>query len=97
MLRERPKSPSDAAAVGYKPKTTRLYSKDLIRDLVIPQEKPPGSLILGRKDLELLKDEAEGRNWEERRDRGTALQAKQDAAIVGISPPGAGGHRGHFG
>ncbi|XP_027488774.1 cilia- and flagella-associated protein 45-like, partial [Corapipo altera] len=81
MLRERPKSPGAAAAGGYKPKTTRLFSKDLIRDLVIPEEKPPGSLILSRKDLELLKEEAEGLSREELGHRGTALQAKQDAAI----------------
>ncbi|XP_048144387.1 eukaryotic translation initiation factor 3 subunit A-like [Corvus hawaiiensis] len=50
----------------------------------IPRERPPASLIIGKKDFERIQEEAQG-PVPELADRLRTLKSRQDAAFVGIS------------
>ncbi|XP_068851193.1 LOW QUALITY PROTEIN: cilia- and flagella-associated protein 45-like [Aphelocoma coerulescens] len=76
-----PKHPRDRPSLKPKLKTIRIITKDLIRDLIIPQEKPQPCLIIGKKEYEKIKESAQSPTEEERWDRLKTLKARQDAAF----------------
>ncbi|XP_048144473.1 cilia- and flagella-associated protein 45-like isoform X2 [Corvus hawaiiensis] len=77
-----PKHPRDLPSLKPKLKTIRIITKDLIRDLIIPQEKPQPCLIIGKKEYEKIKESARSPTEEERWDRLKTLKARQDAAFL---------------
>ncbi|KAM3656410.1 cilia- and flagella-associated protein 45-like [Ammospiza maritima maritima] len=84
ILQDVPKPPESQLSVRHKPKTTRIITRDLIRDLVIPQEKPQPCLIIGEKEYEKLKESARALTEVERWDRLKTLRARQDAAFEAL-------------
>ncbi|RMB93934.1 hypothetical protein DUI87_29670 [Hirundo rustica rustica] len=81
ILQDAPKHPELLPSTGYKPKTTRIITKDEIRDLIIPQEKPEPCLIIGEKEYERIKESAQAPTEVEHWDRRKTLRARQDAAF----------------
>ncbi|XP_017583322.1 PREDICTED: cilia- and flagella-associated protein 45, partial [Corvus brachyrhynchos] len=79
-----PKHPRDLPSLKPKLKTIRIITKDLIRDLIIPQEKPQPCLIIGKKEYEKIKESARSPTEEERWDRLKTLKARQDAAFEAL-------------
>ncbi|XP_031949051.1 cilia- and flagella-associated protein 45 isoform X2 [Corvus moneduloides] len=79
-----PKHPRDLPSLKPKLKTIRIITKDLIRDLIIPQEKPQPCLIIGKKEYEKIKESAGSPTEEERWDRLKTLKARQDAAFEAL-------------
>ncbi|XP_056367020.1 basic salivary proline-rich protein 1-like [Oenanthe melanoleuca] len=69
-----------------KPETIRIITRDMIRELIVPRERPPGSLVIGSEDFQRIQDEARAPR-RELADRLRILRARQDAAFVGISRP----------
>ncbi|XP_048144367.1 cilia- and flagella-associated protein 45-like [Corvus hawaiiensis] len=84
ILRDVSKHPGALPSISYKPKTTRIITGDLIRNLVIPQEKPQPCLIIGKKEYEKIKESARSPTEEERWDRLKTLKARQDAAFEAL-------------
>ncbi|XP_023801989.1 cilia- and flagella-associated protein 45 isoform X2 [Cyanistes caeruleus] len=84
ILRDVQKHPELRPSVPYKPKTTTIITKDVIRELVVPQEKPEACLIIGEKDYERIKESARAPSEEERGDRLKSLKARQDAAFEAL-------------
>ncbi|KAL2295688.1 hypothetical protein Nmel_018809 [Mimus melanotis] len=79
-----PKYPRELLSFKPKLKTIRLITKDLIRDLIIPQEKPQPCLIIGEKEYERIKESARAPADMERWDRLKTLKARQDAAFEAL-------------
>ncbi|XP_068851197.1 LOW QUALITY PROTEIN: cilia- and flagella-associated protein 45-like [Aphelocoma coerulescens] len=84
ILRDVSKHPGALPSISYKPKTTRIITGDLIRNFVIPQEKPQPCLIIGKKEYEKIKESARSPTEEERWDRLKTLKARQDAAFEAL-------------
>ncbi|XP_072774697.1 cilia- and flagella-associated protein 45 isoform X1 [Taeniopygia guttata] len=84
ILRDMPKQPELQPSVRYKPKSTRIIAKDLIRELIIPQERPKPCLIVGEKEYERIKESARAPTEVERWDRLKTLRARQDAAFEAL-------------
>ncbi|XP_066193877.1 cilia- and flagella-associated protein 45-like [Sylvia atricapilla] len=76
-----PKYPRERLSFKPKLKTIRIITKDLIRDLVIPQQKPQPCLIIEEKDYERIKESARAPTELECWDRLKTLKARQDAAF----------------
>ncbi|RMB93932.1 hypothetical protein DUI87_29668 [Hirundo rustica rustica] len=76
-----PQHPRERLSVKPKLKTIRVITKDLIRDLIIPQEKPEPCLIIGEKEYERIKESAQAPTEVEHWDRLKTLRARQDAAF----------------
>ncbi|XP_066424063.1 cilia- and flagella-associated protein 45-like [Molothrus aeneus] len=66
-----------------KPKTIRVFTKDVVRELVIPRDRPPASLIIGTDEFQRIREEAQPPR--QLGDRLRILKSRQDAAFVGIS------------
>ncbi|XP_058677532.1 cilia- and flagella-associated protein 45 [Ammospiza caudacuta] len=62
-----------------KPKTIRVFTKDVVRDLVIPRDRPPGSLVLGNEEFQRIQDEAQPPR--PLADPPQILKSRQDAAF----------------
>uniref|UniRef100_A0A8C9NSU4 Cilia- and flagella-associated protein 45 n=1 Tax=Serinus canaria TaxID=9135 RepID=A0A8C9NSU4_SERCA len=84
ILHDVPKQPESQPSVRYKPKTTRIITRDLIRDLIIPQEKPQSCLIIEEKEYERIKESARALTEVERWNRLKTLGARQDAAFEAL-------------
>ncbi|KAM6999336.1 LOW QUALITY PROTEIN: cilia- and flagella-associated protein 45-like [Passerculus sandwichensis] len=79
-----PKHPRELLSFKPKLKTIQVITKDLIRELIIPQEKPQPCLIIGEKEYEKLKESARALTEVERWDRLKTLRARQDAAFEAL-------------
>nr|XP_014128401.1 cilia- and flagella-associated protein 45 [Zonotrichia albicollis] len=79
-----PKHPRELLSFKPKLKTIQVVTQDLIRELIIPQEKPQPCLIIGEKEYEKLKESARALTEVERWDRLKTLRARQDAAFEAL-------------
>ncbi|XP_063032305.1 cilia- and flagella-associated protein 45-like [Melospiza melodia melodia] len=79
-----PKHPRELLSFKPKLKTIQVITKDLIRELIIPQEKPQPCLIIGEKEYEKLKESARALTEVERWDKLKTLRARQDAAFEAL-------------
>ncbi|XP_058716375.1 cilia- and flagella-associated protein 45-like [Poecile atricapillus] len=79
-----PKHPQEILSFKPKLKTIQVITKDVIRELVVPQEKAEACLIIGEKEYERIKESARAPSEEERRDRLKSLKARQDAAFEAL-------------
>ncbi|XP_077645420.1 cilia- and flagella-associated protein 45 [Lonchura striata] len=84
ILQDMPKQPELQSSIRYKPKSTRIITRDLIRSLVIPQERPKPSLIVGEKEYERIKESARAPTEVEHWDRLKTLRARQEAAFEAL-------------
>ncbi|XP_064899096.1 cilia- and flagella-associated protein 45 isoform X3 [Columba livia] len=70
-----------APKASHKPETIRLITKDFVRDVVVPVENPPASLVMGREDFQRIQAAARVLSKQEREARLAALKAEKEAAL----------------
>ncbi|XP_027652367.2 cilia- and flagella-associated protein 45 isoform X1 [Falco peregrinus] len=85
ILQDVQTAPKVSPTGGHKPETTRLITKDLIRDLIIPAEKPVASLIIGQEDFQRIKAAARVLTTEQREAKLAALKAEKEAVLEAVS------------
>ncbi|XP_006039424.1 cilia- and flagella-associated protein 45-like, partial [Alligator sinensis] len=67
----------------YKPKTTLIVTKDYVRELVLPRERPPQqTLILSRAEYERIKAQCV---IEDRQAKAAAYKAERDATMAAVA------------
>ncbi|XP_008934541.1 PREDICTED: coiled-coil domain-containing protein 19, mitochondrial, partial [Merops nubicus] len=84
ILQDAQTAPKGSPTGGHKPETTRVITKDVIRDLVIPAENPAASLIIGREDFQRIQAAARVLSQEEREAKLAALKAEKKAALEAL-------------
>ncbi|XP_048144937.1 cilia- and flagella-associated protein 45-like [Corvus hawaiiensis] len=84
MLRDVRSAPGPLPSLRDKPKTIRVITKDMVRELIIPRDRAPASLIIGKKDFERIQESARPLPQEERGERLRTLKSRQDAAFESL-------------
>ncbi|XP_030919844.1 cilia- and flagella-associated protein 45-like, partial [Geospiza fortis] len=79
-----PKHPRELLSFKPKLKTIQVITKDLIRELILPQEKPQPCLIIGEQEYERIKESGRVLTEVECWDRLKTLRARQDAAFEAL-------------
>ncbi|XP_074785116.1 cilia- and flagella-associated protein 45 isoform X2 [Athene noctua] len=85
ILRDVQTLPKASPTGRRKPETTRLITKDSVRDLIIPAESPAASLVMGQKDFQRIKEAARVLTKEEREAKLAALRAEKEAVLEAVS------------
>ncbi|XP_055965559.1 cilia- and flagella-associated protein 45 [Sorex fumeus] len=82
MLRDRRTIRDPLTALGHKPETIRLITRDLVRELIVPTKDPSGkSLIISPEEFERIKGASTVHTREEREAQEQALQKEKDQML----------------
>nr|XP_031362742.1 cilia- and flagella-associated protein 45-like [Lonchura striata domestica] len=80
QLRDVRSAPGTVPSSRDKPKTIRVFTKDVVRELIVPRDRLPASLIIGTEEFQRIQEEARAPR-RELADRLRILKSRQDAAF----------------